>query len=291
MSETLYGLLGVLGGALATSAAAYWGPLQVQREQSKAARREAESARDEARRQSQKEGELNRIISMRKATRAWSDLLARTIQDLGLGRPVQIEDFDAAAADASDQAQLALDHALHDGIWIHQSSYGYPAHRSPAEGRSHEQARVLAALRRVTELIREAAINQAHLDDSRSEELKRALDLADEARAALATALLNRLEQIMEITTIGGPVARSSSDEQDDSSPPLAQGSPRVGREVTVEGANGAVTVRAPRRDSAELDSPDSRPAHPDWATLAAAATRDPSRWRLLLSPRRRRRP
>jgi hypothetical protein len=179
MSETLYGLLGVLGGALVTSAAAYWGPLQVQREQSRAALREAESARDEARRQSQKEGEVNRIISMRKATRAWSDLLARTIQDLGLGRPVRIEDFDAAVADAGDQAQLALDHALLDGIWIYQSSYGYPAHRAPAGGRSHEQARVLAALRRVTELIREAAINQAHLDDSRSEELKRALDVAD----------------------------------------------------------------------------------------------------------------
>ncbi|UWE10474.1 hypothetical protein [Actinacidiphila bryophytorum] len=239
----------------------------MQREQSRAARREAESARDEARRQSQKEGEVNRIISMRKATRAWSDLLARTIQDLGLGRPVRIEDFDAAVADAGDQAQLALDHALLDGIWIYQSSYGYPAHRAPAGGRSHEQARVLAALRRVTELIREAAINQAHLDDSRSEELKRALDVADEARAALATSLLNRLEQIMEITTIGGPAA--------------------------VEGADDAVTVRSPRRDSAELGSPDSRAAGPDWAALAAAApaTRDPGRWRLPFSPRRRRRP
>ena len=290
MSETLYGLLGVLGGALVTSAAAYWGPLQVQREQSNAARREAESARDEALRQSQKEGELNRIIGMRKATRAWSDLLARTIQDLGLGRPVRIEEFDAAESDARDQAHLALDHALHDGIWIYQSSYGYPAHRFPAESRSHEQVRVLAALGRVTELIREAVINEALLDDARSEELKRALDVADEARAALATALLNRLEQIMEITTIGGPVARSSSAEQDGPSPPLAHGRPWAGREATRDDAIGAGAARPPRRDAAELAGVDSHPGNPDWAALAAV-TRDSSRWRLLFSPRRRRRP
>src|SRR5438046_6201758 len=112
MSEALYGLLGALGGALITGAAAYWGPLQMQRrafaaerDRDEAARRDAEEARREeqlravsaevtSKFQAQREAETTRIIRMRTTTRAWSEFLARSIQDLGLGRPADVERFD-----------------------------------------------------------------------------------------------------------------------------------------------------------------------------------------------------
>ncbi|WP_405798739.1 hypothetical protein [Streptomyces sp. NBC_01506] len=208
MSEAVYGLLGALGGALVTGGATFWGPLQAQRSalraqrrQAEATMRETEAANAEVQGRANREAETTRVILMRTTTRTWHDLLARTIQDLKLGRLVDIESFDEAVAIARNSAQSALDHALHDGIWIHQSGYGYPY---PSESGSPEQSRVLHALRRVTELTRVAVIKQEPLDTVRTEELERALVKADEARGALSAALLNRLEQLMGVTVIGG---------------------------------------------------------------------------------------
>lgn len=224
MTEALYGLLGALGGALITSAAAYWGPLQMQRrvfaaerERDETARREAEAARREeqiraasaeqtSQLQAQREAETSRIIRMRTTTRAWSDFLARSIQDLGLGRPVDVERFDEQTLAARNETQSALDHALHDGIWIWQSGYGFPAQQLRVQpAHSPEQFRVLEALARVTELTREAVIKGERLDTEGVAALRNALDKADEARGALNAALFNRLEEVMGITVVGGP--------------------------------------------------------------------------------------
>ncbi|WP_225828644.1 hypothetical protein [Streptomyces naphthomycinicus] len=194
MSETVYGLLGALGGSLITAAAAYWGPLRL----SAAARKEAGRAEGRARR----EAETTRIILMRTTTRTWRDLLARTIEDLELGLLVEITAFDEAVTTARDSAQSALDHALHDGIWIQQTGYGYPA--APSGPFGPDQLRVLTALGHLTNLTRVAVIRGEPLDTDRAAALRRALDTADEARGELSAALLNRLEQIMGVTVIGG---------------------------------------------------------------------------------------
>lgn len=257
MTEALYGLLGALGGALITSAAAYWGPLQMQRrafaadaERTEATRREAETEREAARQaevgraeaarqeaeaerelarqqadqlqetvrslwqvqreeaaanqaRARREQEITRIIAMRTTTRAWADLLSRSIQDLELGRSVDVEQFDAEVSVARSKTQSALDHALHDGVWISQSSYGFPP--NSRNQRRVEQPRILAALGQVTALTRAAAIKAEPLSSAQTEQLRLALDRADEARGTLSGALLNRLEDVMGVTVIGEP--------------------------------------------------------------------------------------
>ncbi|TDU73539.1 hypothetical protein [Streptomyces sp. KS 21] len=202
MSEAVYGLLGALGGALITGAGAYWGPVHLQRHTLTAQREQAEASRREA--------ETTRIILMRTTTRVWRDLLERTIQDLELGRQVDIEAFDDATFVARSGAQSALDHALHDGIWIRQSGYGYPS-GSPLDGspqqqasRSEEQSHVLQTLERVTALTRAAVIVSEPLGTGGRSVLRSALDGADKARGALSSALLNRLEQVMGVTVLEG---------------------------------------------------------------------------------------
>ncbi|MEU6666051.1 hypothetical protein [Streptomyces sp. NPDC046727] len=194
MSETVYGLLGALGGSLITAAAAYWGPLHL----SAAARREAGKTEGRARR----EAETTRIILMRTTTRTWRDLLARTVQDLELGLLVDITAFDEAVTTARNSAQSALDHALHDGIWIQQTGYGYPS--APSGPFGPDQLRVLSALGRLTRLTRAAVIRREPMDADQAEVLQGALKAADEARGELSAALLNRLEQIMGVTVIAG---------------------------------------------------------------------------------------
>ncbi|MFH8416094.1 hypothetical protein [Streptomyces collinus] len=273
MSEAIYGLLGALGGALITSAAAYWGPLQIQRrvhtaeaERSDAARREAEAEREAAQQSAEqeritsaalreserleaaavqahtrRESEINRIISVRTTTRGWADLLARTVQDIELGRHVDIEQFDTEISTARGKAHAALDHALHGGVWIPQSTYGYPSHGyaypAPSQpGRPDEQLRgLVVALGKVTELIRAAVIRGERSDDSQSAALRQALDRADLARGALATALLNRLEDLMSITVIGSPLPADMfrADTSSPFGPPLSWSPTEPGRAVT----------------------------------------------------------
>jgi hypothetical protein len=232
MSEAVYGLLGALGGTFVSAAAAYWGPLQVQRRsaaaeaaRSESARREAVAEREEARQQAERErvasavireseraeaasvreherreSEINRIISMRTTTRDWANLLARTVQDLELGRPVSISQYDTDVARIQGRAETALDHALHDGVWIRQSAYGYPA-----GGAGNEGQRVIAFLGEVAQLMRAAVIKGEPLEQSQAAELRRSLDRADEARGAMSSALLNHLEEVMGGVTVIEP--------------------------------------------------------------------------------------
>ncbi|MCL7377450.1 hypothetical protein [Streptomyces sp. 35G-GA-8] len=224
MSEAIYGLLGALGGALVTSAAAFWGPLQIQRrareeteqraEQERTAsavRRDAERVEAAAREaQTRREAEINRIIGVRATFRDWSDLLARAIQDLELGRSLSIDDFDIAVASAQNDAQAALDHVLHDGAWIPQSNYGFPL-RPTDPTLEGQRLRVLtAALKHATSLVRAAVIPGRPFSEAEAEDLRRTLEQADAARGALSTALLNRLEEAMRVTVIDQTAATAS---------------------------------------------------------------------------------
>lgn len=198
MSEAIYGLLGALGGALITAAAAYWGPWRV-----------AQAAREDAREtaaRNRREAEITRVILMRNTTRAWRNHLAQTITSLGLGLPVTHAAFDEAVTICRDASQSALDHALHDGIWVSQTNYGAPF-PVPDNG----EFRVLEALNRLTDLIRSEVIRQVGfgenippLEARRTETLNRALGDVDTARAELSATLLNRLERIMSVSVIGG---------------------------------------------------------------------------------------
>jgi hypothetical protein len=224
VSQALYGMLGALGGALFTGTIAYFGPIQMQRrafaeqrEQAAAARRDSETATLRASGRADREAETTRIVLMRTTTRTWRDLLARTVQDLELGLLVEIAPFDEALDVARGGAKSALDHALHDGIWIHHSAYGYPALPAAGQGDSGEQLRVLEALDRVTQLTRAAVIRREPVDEEQLARLRQALDAADEARSALSARLLNRLEQLMGVTVIGG---RASSPALLDGGPP-----------------------------------------------------------------------
>lgn len=118
MSEAIYGLLGALGGALITAGAAYWGPWRV----AQATRKDAHEVEARARR----EAEITRIIAMRTTTRLWRNHLAQIISTLQAGLPTDHASFYDAVATARNAAQSALDHALHDGIWVKQTAYGVP---------------------------------------------------------------------------------------------------------------------------------------------------------------------
>jgi hypothetical protein len=119
--------------------------------------------------------------------------------------------FDEAVTTARNAAQSALDHALHDGIWVKQTNYGTPF-RDSGDG----EIRVMNALNQLTELIRAELIhleairaarigeNLGPLGARRAETLNRALDDADTARAELSATLLNRLERTMSVSVLGG---------------------------------------------------------------------------------------
>ncbi|MFD9469304.1 hypothetical protein [Streptomyces goshikiensis] len=195
MSEAIYGLLGALGGTLITAAAGYWGPWRV----AQAARQDTYEAAALTRR----EAEIARIILMRHTTRAWRDHLAQTITTLELAWPVIHEDFDEVVSPCRDAARSALDHALHDGIWVSQTNYG-----ASFRDFSNGESAVMQKLGYLTELVRSEVIRseyreRAPLEASRAETLKRLLNEVDTARGELSAALLNRLERIMNVEVIG----------------------------------------------------------------------------------------
>lgn len=148
MSEAVYGLLGALGGALITAGAGYWGPWRM----AQATRRDAREAGARVR----IEAEITRIIAMRTTTRLWRNHLAQAISTLELGLSAGHAPFDEAVTTARNAAQSALGHALHDGIWVRQTSYGTPFD-DPDDG----EIRVMNALNRLTELIHFDAIRAA----------------------------------------------------------------------------------------------------------------------------------
>ncbi|MFE7112775.1 hypothetical protein ACFU98_38485 [Streptomyces sp. NPDC057575] len=172
-----------------------------------ATRKDAHEAETRARR----EAEITRIIAMRTTTRLWRNHLAQTIIAFELGLPVDRASFDEAVTPARNAAQSALDHALHDGIWVKQTNYGTPF-RDSDDG----EIRVMNALNRLTELMRSELVhldvirtaglgeNVPPLNTRQVEALKRALDDVDTARGELSATLLNRLERTMNVSVIGG---------------------------------------------------------------------------------------
>jgi hypothetical protein len=154
MSDALYGLIGAVGGALVTAAAAYFGPLQIERRRLDQQRQEAESARAEMRRQAQEERQaqdarealaveraekqaaIERIIHIRTSTREWSQLLARHVQDIARGRRVNLADFDVSMQQLREKTQKALDQVIQDGLWVIQSATSFGMHRQDRGGRA-----------------------------------------------------------------------------------------------------------------------------------------------------------
>ncbi|WP_406129323.1 hypothetical protein OHQ89_47475 [Streptomyces canus] len=191
MSEAVFGLLGALGGALITAAAAYWGPWRV----AQAAREEAWLVDARARR----DAEISRIILMRTTARTWRDLLADSIAMLGLGVPVDRTSFEEKVTAARNAAQSAFDHALHDGIWIPQGPYG---------SRFAGDHPVMYEFNRLTDLVRSEIETVASgesvgpLERERLQALLRAQGEADAARGELSSFFLERLERLMDVTVM-----------------------------------------------------------------------------------------
>ncbi|MFD7119727.1 hypothetical protein ACFWAA_22230 [Streptomyces sp. NPDC059922] len=96
------------------------------------------------------DAEITRIIAMRTTTRLRRNHLAQTIPTLELGLPVDYAAFDAAVTSARNAARSALDHALHDGVWLQRTHYGTPFPAASDDG----EFRVMSALNRLPELIR-----------------------------------------------------------------------------------------------------------------------------------------
>ncbi|KAB7832518.1 hypothetical protein, partial [Streptomyces mobaraensis] len=148
-SEALYGLLGAVGGALVAGVASVYGPLRVHRRQSQQRAEEERAGRLDA--------QVNRLITP-PASRAWLDVLERTQQDLQIGQPLNIAEFDRSINEITQQTNAA-GHALgQDGLWL--ASNDTPPHgvnlwgssRTPDDGVWDAYSQLLGRLRQATYL-------------------------------------------------------------------------------------------------------------------------------------------
>nr|WTB29596.1 hypothetical protein OG781_08925 [Streptomyces sp. NBC_00830] len=114
MSNAVYGLVGALGGAAVAGAAAFWGPIQLQ----KRAQREVATEAAASDRADVLRAQVARVVLVRRAITSWHTLLARTHWTVAIGRPVDPEKFRQAVDDARDEASTALYEALNDGLHI-----------------------------------------------------------------------------------------------------------------------------------------------------------------------------
>ncbi|MET7534262.1 hypothetical protein [Streptomyces goshikiensis] len=221
MSDAMYGLIGALGGSLSTAAAAFWGPLRVQRqalreqrEQSSQAQRLAQEERDSALReleaarlQEQRTAAVARVVLVRTSTAAWHDLLDQKVKDISYGPAVDLGAFDQAVMNLRGEARTAIYHALYEGLWIPQTSYGYPA----------GQPLIMDALDHATELVRESLVmtpprGDHSIQPHNRDAIHAALSAVMSARAALSQGLLQRIEALMNVTVIGPRMSRESTD-------------------------------------------------------------------------------
>lgn len=234
MSAALYGLLGALGGAIVTAAAAYWGPIQAQRRANAAAveqarlSREAEAvaraeelvraeverelteqaARHRARQRQrdfaaenerriardERHSAIERVIRIRTTSRAWCQMLGRYLEDLRAGRIVQVEDFDREVRRDRDDAQFAIEMTIHDGFKVRQTD------RSPAlppqETLGFKASHSAITLNQATEAFRAAILAPQPLPADRLAELDRVVTEAEDARRALTLMLWDYLERL-----------------------------------------------------------------------------------------------
>jgi hypothetical protein len=234
MPAALYGLLGAIGGAIITAAAAYWGPIQAQRRANAAAAeqarlsREAEAAaraeelaraevvreraeqvaRHRARERERDFGAENarrlkaarqhdaieRIIRVRTTNRVWCQTLGRYLEDLRAGRIVQVEDFDKDMRQDREDAQRAIDATIHDGFQVRQTT-GSPR-LDPRNTVGSKASPSAVALNRATEALRAAILAPQPLPTDHLAVLDRLLADAEAARAALTVVLWDYLERL-----------------------------------------------------------------------------------------------
>ncbi|MFI1370322.1 hypothetical protein [Streptomyces griseochromogenes] len=229
MQEAVYGVLGALGGAVVAGAAAYWGPLQVQ----KAARREAERQREQAqaeaaaaRAHERQSARVARVALIRRVVGNWCHLLEVTLDEVQQGHAVD-HDFRKSARQARDAVTEAVYEGVRDGVVIvatRSSDGSYvqqrrlrvavcrpegPPRRARVSDRAvglneSEQRLILDALDLAT--ARVGALVRLPLDDSRYSEAlesaQKALDEAGQARADLSGRLMQRLMDIADLDVI-----------------------------------------------------------------------------------------
>ncbi|WP_404867259.1 hypothetical protein ACI1MP_37165 (plasmid) [Kitasatospora griseola] len=109
MDGAIWGTIGALGGAALTAAAGYLGP-------ARAGHAERRRQADERQRE-QKTGELERLIAIRSAYRAWEDYLEQTASSYRALHETE-ETVRERISELRAAAQSATDAAMRDGWWI-----------------------------------------------------------------------------------------------------------------------------------------------------------------------------
>jgi hypothetical protein len=223
MSAALYGLLGALGGALISAAAAYWGPIQAGRKarEAEAAARAAELAQAEVEREyneqvarhrererqrdfavenrrrterDERHSAIERVIRIRTTNRAWCQTLGRYLEDLTAGRIIQVEDFDKEVRHDRDDAQSAIDMTMHDGFMVRQT-HGSPA-LPPQETLAFKASHSATALNQASAALRAAILAPQPLPADRLAELDRVVTETEVARSALTSMLWDYVERL-----------------------------------------------------------------------------------------------
>ncbi|MGW7260516.1 hypothetical protein [Streptomyces sp. NPDC054834] len=185
-SEALFGLVGVVGGALITGVTAIYAPLFQHR------RERIDSETQMARKK--EEEETASLIKLRILSRTWRDLLARSIVDLQAGRTVD--------ADRLDEQTSSLDREAMEAHYL-----------GAADAHAFYTVRggVFVELRRTTEAVRRCALEQGNSSGSTAnpiglDNLSTYLERLDRARGYFNDELAQRLVH-MAMERYGGPPA------------------------------------------------------------------------------------
>ncbi|MFF1693715.1 hypothetical protein ACFVXC_08860 [Streptomyces sp. NPDC058257] len=225
MQEAVYGLLGAVGGAVVTAAAAYWGPLQAQ----KRSREQAEEERRLAQERAEQEGALVRreaaaaerrerqqaqvavVARVRRSVGDWCQLLsaARYRYDGGIAddqrRRDEEERFRQVMAHARDAASASIYDALNEGLHIRSSEGSVPL-GDGARAQRHEDGKrlILDALDDATFMIRQLIVLAPNDERRRQATARAAYSFRQllEVRATLAQILMERVVDIMDVDVI-----------------------------------------------------------------------------------------
>lgn len=218
MSDTVYGLLGALGGAIVAGAATFYGPLQLQKRALREASAERDSAHaqaEAARRYEVQRAQIGRVAQVRKSMAAWDNLLDRTYSQIKDLRIVDPAEFRQAAGRARDDATAALYDALNDGLYIPANVISGSRERlqlgdydlgDPAESKWVLDVFEKATTRLDTVVMTQATMDIADLDSDRWElyvlQAGDPILRAHECRSDLSYALMRHVETITDVTTI-----------------------------------------------------------------------------------------
>ncbi|MFJ5921576.1 hypothetical protein ACIQF6_03090 [Kitasatospora sp. NPDC092948] len=195
-SAELFGLIGVVGGAvLGAGATMFSSALQT---------RTAERIR----RRSRAEDELRRLIALRKSTREALKYLSDAMEGLESGRPYSRDEFMAGWQPARNAVTDAADLTAIDGLGLAQSPGSEEAMRqlrrahrrrwprrreSPSQDRPGIVVALDAAGFALGEALRTQDLGTA-LDEEDMRRLRELVTRVEEGRTALMTTLLDRME-------------------------------------------------------------------------------------------------